>query len=195
MDIWKHSLLSEHKFGGKAEDYYEIHKFMDSSKLHYFHAKHRMLLHNTYGIELCIRLFGDYIKNSDAETILVRDIAAEHCKEDLSGMVPTLNDWLVKNEHLETLLEVVPEIQDEKLREFIYLPLMLSNNKASLLITCSDFGVQLVKQFLGLDQALVLSQLIPTSQNIKSILKAFKFHAKWQFSPKMDELEKIKHLR
>ncbi len=33
MNIWKHSLLSAKKFGGKPEDYFEIHKFLDSSKL------------------------------------------------------------------------------------------------------------------------------------------------------------------
>jgi len=85
MDIWTHSLLSEKKFGGKPEDYYEIHKFMDSSKLFYFHVKHRMLLHNTFGIEICIRLFGDYIQivipKPSLFEILLRNTSRKICME------------------------------------------------------------------------------------------------------------------
>ena len=52
MNIWDHSRLSVRKFGGKEKDYFQIHKFLDSSKLFYNHVKHRILLHNLYGVEI-----------------------------------------------------------------------------------------------------------------------------------------------
>jgi len=192
MDIWTHSLLSEKKFGGKPEDYYEIHKFIDSSKLFYFHVKHRMLLHNTFGIEICIRMFGDYLQNSDSKTILVRDIAAEHVKEDLYGKVPTVTEWFSQNESLEQFILSIPETEDEALNAFIQTPYLQSNLKASLIITCSDFGVQLVQQIFGLEKSKLLREQIPTEQNVKSVLQNFKFTHKWQFTPNMKELEILK---
>jgi hypothetical protein len=88
MDYRKHSLLSKKKFGGDANDYMALHKFMDTSKLFSFDVRHRILLHNTYGIHICIQKFGDVLTNSDGLAMLVRDVAAEHCKEDLMGVVP-----------------------------------------------------------------------------------------------------------
>jgi len=52
MNGWKHSLLSKRKFGGEAIDYVEVHKFIDSSKFFCYHVKHRVLLHNLFGIEV-----------------------------------------------------------------------------------------------------------------------------------------------
>lgn len=189
MDIWTHSLLSEKKFGGKPEDYYEIHKFMDSSKLFYFQVKHRMLLHHTFGIEICIRFFGDYIQNSSSKTILVRDIAAEHIKEDLFGKVPTMTEWFSKNKNLNQFITAIPETLDEELNTFIQTPFLQSNIKASLIITCSDFGVYLVQQLFDLEKSKLIREQIPSEQNVKSVLQNFKFTDRWQFTPNMKELE------
>jgi hypothetical protein len=94
MNVWEHSLIGRRKFGGKPEDYLAIHRFIDSSKLFYYHIKHRLLLHNLYGVELAVELFGDTIINSGNAHIPVRDIAVEHIREDLDGKIPALNDWL-----------------------------------------------------------------------------------------------------
>lgn len=186
MDIWKHCLLSKRKFGGNAEDYFQIHNFMDCSKLFIFHSKHRVLIHNLYGIELCTLLFGHYILNSDNKTILIRDIAAEHCKEDLSGYVPTLNEWFVNFELPKNF--IIPEIEDSDLKGFIYKPFLRSTCKSSLIITCSDFGVYLVERFYGTDKALLLAKSIPPEQMINNLLKEYRFTQKWQIFPDRDEL-------
>src|ERR1700744_3834967 len=109
MNYWKHSLLSKKKFNGIPEDYLSIHKFLDTSKLFYFDIRHRILLHNTYGIDLCTRKFGETMINADGKRVMVRDIAAEHCKEDCMGVVPTLNNWFKYVD--ETLLELITPIQ------------------------------------------------------------------------------------
>ena len=90
MNIYEHCLLSVRKFGGKVEDYIPIHSFIDSSKYYYPTYKHRVLLHNTAGVQACVKHLGCEILPSG---VLVRDVGFEHLKEDHSGKIPTLLDW------------------------------------------------------------------------------------------------------
>lgn len=92
-----HATISAKKFGGLPEDYQEIHDFFDWSKIAYPHMKHRAILHHSFGIFLCERIFGTYITNSDGDKVSVRDVAEQHIIDDL-GRIPTVQDWL---EHLE----------------------------------------------------------------------------------------------
>lgn len=97
-----HSKNSVHKFGGKEEDYQKIHDWFDQTKAHVAEMKHRIFLHNSFGIFLCEQQFGTYIVNSDGNKIGVRDIGEQHVLEDL-GFIPSLDkcceaiqnmDWL-----------------------------------------------------------------------------------------------------
>lgn len=193
MDIWKHCLMSQRKFGGQPEDYLSIHRFIDSSKLFYFHAKHRLLLHNAYGIELACELFGDVVHNSQRRVILVRDIAAEHCKEDLLGNVPTLYDWLHKSDDELRPLVQVPDLDDiPTLRSFVMRPYLRSGLQSSLLITCSDFGIYLAELFLGYEAGKTLADRLTTTQRVKDVLRTFRFTDRWQYTPMLEELQWLK---
>jgi hypothetical protein len=190
MDIWKHSLLSQKKFGGKADDYYAVHKFMDSSKFFYHHAKHRLLLHHLLGIEWAIMACGDLIENADGKKVLVRDIAAEHCKEDLSGVVPTLSDWLavLPNDFAEGF--EVPDVSDfPELEAFVLKPYWRTGLKSALFISCSDFGIHLIEQCLGLEAAKILANRLLNPLKVKTVLASFKFHERWQYTPDQKALE------
>lgn len=189
MDYWKHSLLSQRKFGGQPNDYVAIHEFLDSSKLFMFNLKHRLLLHNTFGIELCIELFGSLIVNSDNKTVLTRDIAAEHCKEDLSGVVPTLNDWF--GVYDETLLHTIdtPLIADAALYQFVMRPLLRSGLRATLMITWSNFGVYLVEKFLGTEKAVLFANCLGEVKDVRTYLQAVKMNQRWQYSPDKNEIK------
>lgn len=191
MNYWKHSLLSKKKFNGTAEDYLQVHKFMDISKLFYFDIKHRVLLHNTYGIDLCTQKFGETLTNSDGQTILIRDIAAEHCKEDLMGVVPTLNNWF-KYVDDRVLTSIKPIPSDSKLKEFILRPLIMSGLKSTLIITHSNFGVFLAKEILGLDYALELAKYVEGS-NINELLQFVKLRDRWQYTPDLQQLKNIEN--
>lgn len=92
MSPYKHTLSSIKEWGGSYDDYYEIHEFLDSTKLHYDDLRHRSILHNTFGIGICEKLFGSFITNTDGKNVEVRYIAQKHIQEDL-GFVPTLKDW------------------------------------------------------------------------------------------------------
>jgi hypothetical protein len=89
----KHAQNSARKFGGKAEDYLEIHNWFDASKAFFADFRHRALRHHAEGIFLCERLFGVAILNSDGDLVPVRYIGEQHVKEDL-GRIPTAQDWL-----------------------------------------------------------------------------------------------------
>nr|WP_133989526.1 hypothetical protein [Dinghuibacter silviterrae] len=182
--------MSRKKFLGTPEDYLPIHKFLDSSKLFYFDIRHRILLHHTYGIDLCIEKFGEFVCNSDGRRVLVRDIAAEHCKEDLLGVVPTLNNWFKYVD--DDLLGHIKPVQtaDAKLKEFMLRPLLMSGLKSTLMITHSNFGIYLAKEFLGIDYALELAyHLQPTG--INELLPYIKLVDRWQYTPDIKQLKDL----
>ena len=89
-----HSESSARKFGGQAGDYVEIHKFLDRSKLYLADWRHRALLHNTFGIDLCEQVFGDlYTRPSDKLQVCVRTVAEQHIIEDI-GAILTPGEFL-----------------------------------------------------------------------------------------------------
>lgn len=53
-----HSKNSVNKYGGKIEDYIEIHNFLDSAKATLADVRHRALLHSTFGIFILEKVFG-----------------------------------------------------------------------------------------------------------------------------------------
>ena len=55
---------------------------------------HRALRHHSQGIFECEKLFGITIKNSDGKLIPVRFVGEQHVKEDFSGKIPSVSDWL-----------------------------------------------------------------------------------------------------
>lgn len=94
-----HAKVSAKKYGGRVEDYIEIHDFFDSSKAAFPDVRHRAILHNSFGIYVAEKLFGTYITNSDDKDVSVRDICEDHVIQDL-GFIPTLDRWF-KNMPIE----------------------------------------------------------------------------------------------
>lgn len=83
-----HSESSARRFGGVAEDYVAIHKFLDQSKLYLADWRHRALLHTTFGIALCEQFFGDFhYRESDGATVATRTIAEVHILEDMKAIL------------------------------------------------------------------------------------------------------------
>lgn len=84
-----HAQSSVKRFGGGVDDYINIHSFIDSSKFYIPDKRHRLLLHNTWGINLVQEKFGIYFKNSQGVLIPTRLVAEQHVLEDLRH-IPTL---------------------------------------------------------------------------------------------------------
>lgn len=188
MNVIQHSHLSVRKFGGQFEDYIPVHRFLDSSKLYFHHVKHRSVLHNTYGVEIAVEIFGDALENTDGKQISVRDVAIAHLKEDLSGKVPTLNDWFGESDELLEFDVDMPKFDDEKLQEFVARPFLRSGIKATLFVTLSDLGVELCEKTLGAEAAISLRERLPNENTLKQVLLKYRFRHRWQYTPCAREL-------
>lgn len=92
--VWIHAKSSARQFGGAPEDYVEIHDWFDCTKAHEPTFRHRALRHHSQGIFECERVFGITIENSDGKSVPVRFIGEQHVREDFSGYIPTIHDWL-----------------------------------------------------------------------------------------------------
>jgi hypothetical protein len=93
MKPYDHAKTSVRRWGGKPEDYLPIHDFLDESKAHHADMRHRAMLHNSWGIYLCERLFGHNIRNAAGRTVSVRDVAEQHVIEDM-GRIPSVTDYI-----------------------------------------------------------------------------------------------------
>ena len=90
-----HAKSSARRFGGAPEDYLDIHVWMDQTKAHVADCRHRLILHNSFGIFLCEQLFGITIaRASDGKEVPTRLIAEQHVLEDFGGHIPTLEECL-----------------------------------------------------------------------------------------------------
>jgi hypothetical protein len=99
MKPLQHARNSAKKWGGKPEDYLELHNFFDSTKAALPDIRHRAILHSAFGIFLLEKVFGTYITTSNGRQVCVRDIGEDHVMEDL-GFIPTMEHWL-KNMSIE----------------------------------------------------------------------------------------------
>jgi hypothetical protein len=87
-----HSVSSVKKWGGKPEDYQQVHDWFDATKEHFPDARHRALRHHAQGIFEAERVFGTTITNSSGREVPVRLIGEQHVIEDM-GWIPTIKDW------------------------------------------------------------------------------------------------------
>ena len=88
-----HAERSAKTWGGSAQDYLALHQWFDVTKAHLPDNRHRMLLHNSFGMLLAEQVFGPAIHNTLGRRVFVRDLAARHIIEDL-GFIPTVQDCL-----------------------------------------------------------------------------------------------------
>ena len=107
MKPFLHALISVKKFGGVPADYIDIHNFIDSAKQNVPDERHRLILHNSFGVYICEQVFGEIITHKDGfkrmpyitltggKQISVRNIAEQHIIDDL-GCIPTLEQCLDK---------------------------------------------------------------------------------------------------
>lgn len=96
MNSFYHGRSSARKWGGSAKDYKEVHDFLDSTKAHVADMRHRSLLHNSWGIFMAEKMFGEALEVPGEYTtrlIPVRLIAERHVMEDL-GRIPSVGDYL-----------------------------------------------------------------------------------------------------
>lgn len=96
MNPYYHAKSSMRKWGGSIKNYKDVHDFLDHTKAHVPDMRHRALLHNSWGIFIAERMFGDTIEVTGEYTVKqvpTRLIVERHIIEDL-GKIPTVQDYL-----------------------------------------------------------------------------------------------------
>ena len=89
-----HAVSSARRFGGTLEDYLAAHEFLDHTKSHVADCRHRLLLHNAWGIFFAARMLGPtFARASDQKTMPLRPILEFHVNEDF-GFIPSLKQCL-----------------------------------------------------------------------------------------------------
>lgn len=87
---WHHAHLSARRHGGTPEDYIEVHSWFDYTKSHIADCRHRLFLHNAWGIFVAERILGvTMLRASDQHEIPLRPLLERHILEDF-GQIPTL---------------------------------------------------------------------------------------------------------
>ncbi len=92
MKPFHHARMDVKMFGGKKEDYYDIHEFIDRSYHVCPDIRHRALLHNQFGLMMVERLFGQCRVNSEGREYSPRAVAENHILADL-GRIPTVEQY------------------------------------------------------------------------------------------------------
>ena len=108
--------------------------------------------------------------------------------------VYVLNDWFKNydNQILENI--IIPKLSDEKLAAFIMKPFLRSGLKASLILTCSNFGLYLVEKFFGVQKAIEFAEALGDSKDIKSQITHIKLTERWQYTPDKNEISSLKNI-
>ena len=114
-----HSLSSVKRWGGKVEDYIQIHKLIDSPKATMNNNTSRTLTHNTwFAYEIIPLVFGYNITNSDGKSVDTVDIAMLHILEDFRmKFVPTPQDYLKHMELQAWMNNGVKELDNDEGKE------------------------------------------------------------------------------
>lgn len=107
MKPYLHALGSAKKYGGVPSDYLDLHLFFDKTKEHVPDNRHRVVLHNSFGIFLLSQMFGETRINSDGKVYSVRDVGEDHVIEDL-GMIPTLAE-VIESVDVDNLTWLAPQ--------------------------------------------------------------------------------------
>ena len=107
MSPYYHALSSVKKFGGRWQDYIDLHDWFDCTKQLTGDFTHRALRHSSFGVQEAIEKFGHVLCNSDGKSVPVKMLGEIHVEEDL-GFVPTVQDWLkpIKNHPEQWMLKV-----------------------------------------------------------------------------------------
>ena len=92
-----HAESSAKRFGGKPEDYFELHGWFDATKELFGDFRHRALRHHSHGIYEAERKFGILLPNG-APTRLVAEM---HVRQDCYNRIPDVADWLRQIQPLE----------------------------------------------------------------------------------------------
>ncbi len=96
MEVFHHANLSQKRWGGQVEDYFEIHRLIDSTKVLCSDNRHRVF-HTLWAVkEVVIPIFGEVFTNQDGRSVDVKALCEkDHLLVDYHHrFIPTLADFV-----------------------------------------------------------------------------------------------------
>lgn len=157
MNPYIHSEISVRKRGGSIEDYYEIHKLIDSTKEVCSDNRHR-IFHTHWGINRVIEpIVGETIVNSEGKVVVIKDLCeSDHILPDYKNkFIPTLSDFvdcidddLIKN--WEKKIESIHKkyAGNNKIEDLLLSPLVNTGRMKSLLLTHNSWFIHRIVKMI-----------------------------------------------
>lgn len=148
MNAVVHAEISVRKRGGKVEDYYPIHHFLDCTKALCSDNRHR-ILHTLWGVrEIIIPIFGHTIINQDGKQVNVKDLCEQdHILPDYQNrFIPTLSDFVKAIDAKENDPKLFESFfsrykYQAKITRLLLSPLGITGEIKSLLITHNSWFI------------------------------------------------------
>jgi hypothetical protein len=203
MNPYKHAEISVKNWGGKIEDYYPIHQFMDCTKEVCSDNRHR-ILHTHWGIFRVINpIFGEVISNSDGKLVNVKDLCErDHVLPDFKNkFIPTLADFVACIDEQEIgnwkqKIEILHQkyAGNKQVEELLLSPLHLTGQLKSLLLTHNSWFLNyILPKILPIE-----TRLLDFEISAHEIFQAMRFEL-WMdngtiFPPSANKLNQIKTL-
>jgi hypothetical protein len=158
MEIAHHTHLSQKRWGGKSEDYLEIHRLIDSTKVLCSDNRHR-IFHTHWAVkEIVVPIFGEAFLNQDGHSVDVKALCEkDHLLVDYHHrFIPTLADFVnamddIPMAGLAQRLEKfhVEFVKDSQFSTFLLSPLAVTGKLKSLLITHNSWFINHILPKLG----------------------------------------------
>ena len=159
MNAMQHARISAKRWGGEAEDYYEVHRFIDSTKSLCSDARHR-ILHTLWGINsVVVPIYGHSLLNSAGKSVDLKDLCErDHLLVDYQQrFIPTLADFVraIDPSRLpvgfEQKIEKIHQHYSDQpqLSQILLSPLALTGKLHSLLLTHNSWFIYEILPRMG----------------------------------------------
>ena len=159
MNAMQHARISAKRWGGEAEDYYEVHRFIDSTKSLCSDARHR-ILHTLWGVNsVVVPIYGHSLLNSAGKAVDLKDLCErDHLLVDYQQrFIPTLADFVRAIDParlpvgFEQKIEKIHQYYSDQpqLSQILLSPLALTGKLHSLLLTHSSWFIYEILPRMG----------------------------------------------
>jgi hypothetical protein len=159
MNAMQHARISAKRWGGEAEDYYEVHRFIDSTKSLCSDARHR-ILHTLWGVNsVVVPIYGHSLLNSAGKAVDLKDLCErDHLLVDYQQrFIPTLADFVRAIDQarlpvgFEQKIEKIHQYYSDQpqLSQILLSPLALTGKLHSLLLTHNSWFIYEILPRMG----------------------------------------------
>jgi hypothetical protein len=153
MNAMQHCRVSQKRWGGQPEDYYDIHDFIDCTKELCPDSRHR-IFHTMWAVKnIVVPVFGHTLVNSDGKSVDIKDMCErDHLLVDFHNKyIPTLADFVaaIEEVNIKNFGQRIEKfhqdyVQDNQISALMLSPLAATGQLKSLLITHNSWFMNII---------------------------------------------------